>query len=92
MSQEEFIIGNVIRVLDGESFEMEVTRVGRRNRLIYNGEEKIHINTLKPAEIVSLTGTHPGPILERILAKKEVMCLVHSRSTGGQIEADVYII
>lgn len=92
MAQEDFIIGNVLKVLDGESFELEVTSVGRRNKNRYNDEEKIRINTLKPAEFVSLIGTHPRPILDRILRKKEVMCLVHSRSTGGQIEADVYII
>ncbi|NIS73687.1 MAG: hypothetical protein GTO08_00055 [Deltaproteobacteria bacterium] len=92
MAQEDFIIGNVLNVLDGETFELEVTRVGRRNSHRYKGEEKIRINTLKPAEFVTLMGAHPRPILDRILRKKEVMCLVHSRSTGGHIEADVYII
>jgi hypothetical protein len=92
MSQKDFLIGNVMDVLDGETFELNVTRVGKNNRHIYDHEEKIHINRLKPAEIVSLIGARPKPLLERILKKREVMCLVHSRDQGGKIEADVFII
>ncbi len=92
MSNKDFLIGNVIHVLDGDTFELTVTRVGRKNRHLYDEEEKIHINKLKPAEIVSLVGARPKPLLERMLMKREVMCLVNSREPGGKIEADVFIM
>lgn len=92
MLKKDFLIGNVMHVLDGDTFELTVTRVGKNNRNLYEDEEKIHINRLKPAEIVSLIGARPKPLLERILMKREVMCLVHSRDPGGKIEADVFII
>ncbi|NIO17275.1 MAG: hypothetical protein GTN70_09835 [Deltaproteobacteria bacterium] len=92
MSHKDFLIGNVVHVLDGDTFELTVTRVGKKNRNIYDEEEKIHINRLKPAEIVSLVGARPKPLLERMLMKREVMCLVNSREPGGKIEADVFIM
>lgn len=92
MEQKDFLIGNVRYVFDGESFEMAVTRVGRKNENEYENEERIHIHRLKPAEIVVFNGTRPKPLLERMLLDKEVMCLVHSREQNGQIDADVFII
>lgn len=92
MAQNDFLIGNVLEILDDETFEMEVMRVGRKNRRAYGYEEKIHIHRLKQSEITTLIGPHPKPFLERMLKGKEVMCLVHSREPGGQIEADVFII
>ncbi|MDH3257992.1 MAG: hypothetical protein OEM19_00815 [Deltaproteobacteria bacterium] len=92
MSQKDFFIGNVLCVLDGDTFELAVTRVGKNNRHDYDHEEQVRINKLKPAEVVSLIGARPKPLLERILIKREVMCLVHSRNPGGKIEADVFII
>lgn len=92
MSQKDFLIGNVSHVLDGDTFAITVTRVGKNNRHAYELEEKVRINKLKPAEIVSLIGARPKPLLERILKKREVMCLVNSKEPGGKIEADVFII
>lgn len=92
MAERDFIIGDVMHVLDGKSFRMAVTRIGRNNRDRYSGEERIHIRSLKPAEIVSITGVFEKPVLERVLIEREVVCLIHSRTEGGQLAADVYIV
>ncbi|NIO17641.1 MAG: hypothetical protein GTN70_11795 [Deltaproteobacteria bacterium] len=92
MRQKDFLIGNVGHVFDGETFKLMVTRVGRKNENEYDDEEKIHIQKLKPADILTYRGTRPKPLLERMLLDKEVMCLVHSREKDGHIDADVFII
>lgn len=92
MGQKDFIIGNVTTVLDDDTFKMAVTRVGKNNKDLYNGEEEVVIATLRSSEIVQLIGDHPKPLLERMLMNREVMCLISARGAAGRIEADVFII
>lgn len=92
MEHKDFLIGNVRYVLDGQTFDMEVTRTGKKNCYNYDLVERVHIHRLKATELVSLIGPQTQPFLERMLTGNEVMCLVHSKNGNGQIEADVFII
>jgi hypothetical protein len=92
MVKKDFIIGNVKNVLDKDTFKMVVTRVGRKNKHRYDFEEQVRISKLKSSEIVNLIGEHPKPLLEKMLKNREVMCLISSRESDGQIEADVFIV
>lgn len=92
MVKKDFIIGNVKNVLDKDTFKMVVTRVGRKNKQLYDFEEQVRISKLKSSEIVNLIGEHPKPLLEKMLKNREVMCLISSRKPDGKIEADVFIM
>lgn len=91
MEIRDFIIGKVIAVTDEHTLRIEVTHVGGNNRRHYGEEEKVHIEHLKPTEIVSFVGKRTKKVMKRMLLGKEVLCMVTLRKPGGTIEGDVYM-
>ncbi|NIS74006.1 MAG: hypothetical protein GTO08_01715 [Deltaproteobacteria bacterium] len=88
----DFLRGCVMSVLDGNAIEVEITQTGNKNRGTYNGKETIHITEIKPFLLLKKNGYSWKPFLEKTLLGKEVSCLVNSRTPGGEIEADVYLL
>jgi hypothetical protein len=92
MAEKDFIVGNVICVVDGETFHVAVDRFGRKNLHVYGDTERIQMKKLKLHENVWMTGVFTKPQLERMFRGKQVLCLVNSRDLGGWIVADVQVM
>jgi endonuclease YncB( thermonuclease family) len=91
MPQRDLIIGRVINVVDGDTFQMKVAMVGRNNRSKYGSTEYVRIDELKPVDSVSLTGERSKPILSKILKDRKITCVVNSRREDGMIEGVVFL-
>ena len=92
MAERDFIVGNVTCVVDGETFQVAVDRIGRKNMHVYGNTERIHMKKLKLHENVWMTGVFTKPQLERMFRGRQVLCLVKSRDLGGRIVADVQVM
>lgn len=94
MTRRDYIIGNVIDVLDEETISLMVDRTGGGKRYGYKttGREKIQINRLRLTDIAWLTGTFTVSQVEKMLKGKQVLCLVRSRDPRGSLIADVQLI
>ena len=92
MAEKDFIVGNVTSVLDGETFQVSVDRIGKRNLQVYGDTERIHMKKLKLRENVWMTGVFTKPQLERMFRGKKVLCRVSSRDLSGRIVADVQVM
>lgn len=81
-----------MNVVDGDTFEMKVTRIGNENRAKYNDEERIRISDLDAPELNAPYGHRSKDQLERKLKGKEVRCYVEARDSYGRIVAKVKIL
>jgi len=86
------IRGPVINIVDGDTFDMRVTHVGKNNRYPYNNEERIRIANIDAPELMTPSGIRSKQILIKKLLYKEVCCYVQARDTFGRIVADVEVI
>lgn len=86
------IRGLVISIVDGDTFDMRITHVGKNNEYKYNDTERIRIADINEPELRSPTGQRSKEILERKLKGKEVRCYVQSRDIYGRIVANVKIL
>jgi len=86
------IRGPVINIVDGDTFDMKVTYVGKNNKHEYNYEERIRIADIDEPELRTPAGKRSKNLLERKLKGKEVMCYVRARDSYGRIVADVKVL
>ena len=86
------IRGPVISIVDGDTFDMKVTHVGKNNEYEYNDIERIRIADIDEPELRIPAGQRSKEILERKLKGKEVRCYVQSRDIYGRIVANVKIL
>jgi endonuclease YncB( thermonuclease family) len=92
MAEKVFIVGNVTSVVDGETFQVAVDRIGRMNLHGCGDTERVHMKKLKLQENVWMTGVFTKPQLEKMFRGRQVLCLVKSRDLGGRIVADVQVM
>lgn len=86
------IRGPVIKVIDGDTFDMKVKFTGNDNKNKYNDEERIRIADIDAPELRSPAGRRSKEQLENKLKSKEVRCYVQARDTYGRIVAEVKIL
>ena len=86
------IRGPVIKIIDGDTFDMKVTHVGKENKEEYNDNERIRIAGIDAPELPSEEGKKAKKALEKKLDGKEVRCKVQTRDDYGRIVADVEIL
>jgi endonuclease YncB( thermonuclease family) len=86
------IRGAVTKVVDGDTFDMKVTHVGKNNQYEYNDNERIRISNIDAAELGSFGGYRDKKKLESAILGKEVRCFVQSRDVFHRIVANVKII
>ncbi len=91
MRSEDWIQGPVVLVLSGDTFEMQVTLVGRHNDYPYHSRESIRIASSSPV-YVTLAGEEAQTQLEEWLQGRTVRCYVHSRDLQGLLYCDVEIV
>lgn len=83
------IRGTVTKVVDGDTFEMDVTQRGQDNQHEYNDHEKVRIADKNAPELKQTGGQEAKEALEIVLADAEVECTVKSRDEYGRVVADV---
>ena len=86
------IRGPVTRVVDGDTFEMDVTHVGKKNTKEYNESETVRIAGIDAPELGTEAGKKAKAELDKKLSGKEVRCKVQARDTYGRVVADVEIL
>ncbi len=84
--------GKVTRIIDGDTFDMQVSHINRKNRYNYNNNERIRIASFDAKELGSAGGLQARRTLALKLSGKSVLCSVKSRDVFGRIVADVTII
>ena len=85
------IRGRVTDVVDGDTFDMEVTHADKKNTDEYNPEERVRIAGVDSPELDTEEGKKAKKSLEKKLSGKEVRCTVQTRDTYGRIVADVQV-
>jgi hypothetical protein len=75
-------IGPITRVIDGNSFQMQVTHIGNHNKYAYGDFETVCIAT---PEIPNPNAT----ILSQSLVGRRVKCSVRHRDNYNRLYADV---
>ena len=88
----DIIRGPVTNVVDGATFEMKVTHVGKDNSEKYNNKERLRISGVDAPELKTSEGQEAKKLLEDKISGKELMCTVHARETSGRIVADVTLL
>ena len=88
----DIIEGKVIRIIDGDTFEMRVTRVGQSNTYSYNELERIRMANVNTPELRSPGGLVAKANLRRSLLNKVVRCTVRTRDVYDRVVADVAIL
>lgn len=76
------VIGPITRVIDGHSFQMKVTHIGRHNKYTYANIETIFIAPL----------ASPNPNATRLspaLVNRRVKCSVRHRDKYNRLYSDV---
>lgn len=86
------IRGPVINVIDGDTFDMNVTHVGNNNKYKYNDKERIRMAGGDAPELNTSGGVQAKQALENRLIGKEVRCAIQSRDTFGRIIANVTVL
>lgn len=86
------IRGPVTRIIDGATFEINVTHIGKNNEKTYGNTEIIRIAGINAQELSSGQGQLAKSGLENKLRGKEVRCSVQTRDTYGRIVATYDIL
>ena len=86
------IRGKVSRIIDGDTFDLNVTHFSRKNRYNYDNYERIRIASFDARELGSAGGLKDRITLALKLNSKFVLCSIKSRDVFGRLVADVTII
>ena len=84
----DIIEGPVTCVIDGDTFEMQVTHVGNNEHGYYDSE-RIRIANINAPELGTMQGLIARNKLEKILLDRVVRCTVQTRDDYGRIVACV---
>ena len=88
----DILIGSVTNVIDGDTFDMSVSRIGTHNKYNYNNLERIRINSVDAPELSEPGGQRSRINLERNLLNRNVRCSIKTRDTFGRLVADVALV
>ena len=88
----DIIEGKVIRIIDGDTFEIKVSKQYKDNEYEYNPVERIRIRGKDAPELTTPAGNKSKEQLKRKLLHKKVRCYIHSRDKFGRLISDVKIL
>ncbi|MBC8346380.1 MAG: hypothetical protein ISR82_00135 [Candidatus Marinimicrobia bacterium] len=86
------ISGPVTKVIDGDTFDIEVTHIGNNNVYEYNDNERIRIAGKNSSELDEPGGLEAKQALEKRLNGKEVRCTIKSRDVYQRIVATISVL
>lgn len=79
------IAGTVIRVIDGDTFELDVDEVGVRNGYAYNDVERVRLVGVDAPEIDTAAGRAAHARLRAVLQGRRALVEVHARDRYGRV-------
>ncbi|WP_421751108.1 thermonuclease family protein [Croceimicrobium sp.] len=88
----DIIQGRVFRVIDGDTFDIDVTNIGKKNKFNYHAEERIRFSSINAPEIDTGQGQLDKILLEEILLDKMVEISIQARDTYNRIVGEVKLI
>lgn len=83
------VFGYVLRVVDGDTFELDVDSVSRGNQYNYNDIEKVRIRGIDAPELNSSAGRAAKVRLQNELQGRRVEVDVSARDVYGRLVGDV---
>lgn len=86
---KDVLWGDVQKVIDGDTFIVRITHIGKLNNNQYNNQEKIRISGFNAPEIPSVGGYRAKQFLQRKISGKNVKMTVHARDAFGRLVCDV---
>lgn len=86
------IQGPVVNVVDGDTFDMQVTYYGKYNQNPYNLRERVRIKGINAPELNTLAGLDAKRSLQQALLGKQVKCDVYSRDLYNRVVANVKVL
>lgn len=92
MPGQDFVIGNVTDVIDGETLNITVDRTSEEKKRETGGSENIRIHRIWLTDIVWMTGVSTRSQIEKMLKGKRILCLIRAQEQGGETVADVHLI
>ena len=84
---EDRIIGPVTNIVDGDTFDMEVTEVWKNNVYHYNKQERIRIADIDAPELQDAGGKRSKESLEKKISGYTVECTIQTRDDYGRLVA-----
>lgn len=81
--------GQVTRVVDGDTFDVNVTHYHKGNAYQYNDAERIRLAGGNAPEMGSLAGMLAKTQLESKISGRNVQLVIHSRDTYHRLVCDV---
>jgi len=85
------IWGEVIDVIDGDTFDLNVTHVDDDNEYEYNDIERIRIADIDAPELNGESGDRALEELEDVILDESIRCDIHARDRYGRLICDVYL-
>jgi len=86
------IRGPVFNIIDGDTFDIKVTHVGKENLYKYNDIERVRIAEMDEPELNTLIGRRSRLLLQQKLQGREVRCYVQARDEYSRIVAKVQVL
>jgi len=86
------IKGKVIAVIDGDTFDMTVTHVGKNNKYEYNNKERIRFSGFDAPELNTAKGQRDKDELEPIILNKIVRVHIDARDSYQRVVGSVEIV
>ncbi|MGK5092569.1 hypothetical protein WDW89_11220 [Deltaproteobacteria bacterium TL4] len=88
----EVIHGQLLNVIDGQTFNLRITHLGKENRHRYQREERIRMIDVKVGEHL-ITGEQLDQAgLEKILTGHALKCLIQGRDKFGSLSAKIRLL
>jgi len=86
------IRGQVLKVIDGGSFDIEVRYVGVNNQRAYRRMERVRLANIDVSNLDALAWLSRRSALPARLSGREVRCFVKERDVRQQVVATVAIV
>lgn len=86
----DVIFGLVTSIVDGDTFDVLVTRQNSGNQYRYNSVERIRISSINAPELPTISGMRAKVDLERHLSHKSVKLHVQARDAYGRLVSEVF--
>ncbi len=91
MRTEDWIQGQVLKVLDGATFDMSIVLAGPNNDFPYDPQERVRIDQSSPP-LETESGEEARLKLEALLLGKTVRCYIKSRDEENVLLCDIDLI
>ena len=88
----DIIFGNVVKIADKQTIQIELTFEVTDNNFVYNSVEKIKFLSLLTPDLLKSKKRFEKEELEKYLIGQEVECHIHGRDNHSRLVAEVIVV